>query len=98
MITQVLKNDSYRVKYLNESRRKSFNTTVHVSNLKLWRGENCEKDEVNESSDDEVDEDECENVKEKDAEKVKDDCVEKCLGKKSTEKTRAFRIPIETVN
>ena len=45
VIVQVLPSCAYRIKYLNESKRKSFCTTVHVSDLKIWRGEYEELDD-----------------------------------------------------
>ena len=55
VITRKLPNDTYQVKYLNETKRKSFVTKVHISDLKLWRRKNSEdEDEESEDNDEAV--------------------------------------------
>ena len=38
MILGVLPNDTYRIKSLNEFKDRGFESTAHVSQLKIWRG------------------------------------------------------------
>lgn len=53
VVVEVLPSDTYRIKKLNETHDHGYETTAHVSQLKIWRGTQIDDDE---SEDNELDE------------------------------------------
>lgn len=62
VIVKVLPGDTYQVKRVNEFNDRGFETTAHVSQLKIWRGTQDSEVELNSdrnlSCDSEIEEDE----------------------------------------
>ena len=74
VVVEVLPGDTYRIKKLNETRDRGFESTAHVSQLKIWRGTGASDDEDDSfveselKSDNEEDNNKCIVVKEADVE------------------------------
>lgn len=51
VVVEVELNDTYRINKLNDFKDRNFETTVRVSQMKLWRGDPFDKNDVNCNSD-----------------------------------------------
>uniref|UniRef100_A0ABD2X0D7 Uncharacterized protein n=1 Tax=Trichogramma kaykai TaxID=54128 RepID=A0ABD2X0D7_9HYME len=56
VVIEVLPSDTYRIKKLNESNDKKFESTAHVSQMKIWKGnqESDSNSETDDSSDESI--------------------------------------------
>lgn len=102
VVTEILPSDTYRIQHLNREKNSTFNSTAHVSQLKIWRkpvdsDSDSEGDDDSDVAMDTINDEKFENVNSYDDSRIRDDVNS---GKEYVDSTREniFVNPMSSTN